>query len=263
MTGPFESRFERLELKYAIDEGTAGRVRRAIQPYCVPDAHNGATGRTPGYPIRSLYLDTPSLGFHRAKARGDPDRFKLRMRRYDGSDMVSQEIKRRSCDVIEKTRALIASRSLRDAAHGLAKPLEDTPEARRFTEHFAHLTLSTGAEPSLLVRYDREAYTSEVDAYARVTFDRNIGFQRTSAWSLDDDPSGWEDLDLHTIAEAPRPLVVLEIKCATSAPWWLVDIIREHQLRRESVSKYSLGIYLTRRIEGIDWGQERARGLLR
>jgi hypothetical protein len=261
---PFESRFERLELKYVIDEGTAGRVRRAIEPYCTPDAHNRSAGSTaPGYPVRSLYLDTPSLAFHHAKARGEPERFKLRMRRYRGLEAVSQELKRRSSDVVEKTRVLFCPDELRDAAHGLAKPLEDTPEARRLAARFARLTLSTGAEPSLLVRYDREAYSSEVDTYARVTFDRNIEFQRTAAWSLDDAPGAWESLEMHARADVQRPMVVLELKCTTSVPAWLVDVIRQHELRRDSVSKYSLGIYLTRRIEGIGCGQERARGMLR
>jgi hypothetical protein len=266
MTGsdaPFESRFERLELKYLVDEGTAARVRRATLAYCRPDRHNGSEAATRGYPILSLYLDTPSLAFHRAKERGDPERMKLRIRRYRGLDACWLELKRRSADVVEKTRARVAGGRLRDSACGLAKLPEHAPDAQRFVERFARLVLSTGAEPTLLVRYQREAYTSEVDAYARVTFDRNLEFQRWAEWALEGDPDGWCDLESFLVGGAPRPLVVLEIKCTTSIPAWLVDVIRSNDLRRDSVSKYSLGIYLTRRLEGAAAGPPRARGVLR
>ena len=267
----FETRFERLELKYLIDEGTAARVRRALEPWCRPDAHNlgpasrrpAWTGAGPGYQIRSLYLDTPSLAFHRAKGRGDPERFKLRIRGYSGSEGPVLELKRRSADVVEKTRAAIEPGSLRAAAHGGAKLAEETPEARAFVERYARLVLTTGAEPTLLVSYDREAFTSEVDDYARITFDRNLAFQRTRRWQLDGEAAAWGELESHAAAAVPRPLVLLELKCVLSVPHWITDLIRSHDLRRDSVSKYSLGIYVTRRLEGASELQKRARGILR
>lgn len=262
---PFESRFERMELKYVIGEGTAARIREQIEPYTRPDAHNRISnaGNARGYPIRSLYLDTPGLAFHLAKERGDPERFKLRIRRYRGLLPPCLEIKRRSCDVIEKTRAFVDHGKLRETAHGFGRTLEETAESRAFADRFARLVLTTGAEPTLLVRYEREAFDSEVDSYARITFDRNVEFQRTGAWTLEGRPDDWRDLESHMIDGAPRPLVVLEIKCATVMPHWMGDVIRENELRRDNISKYSLGIYVTRRVDGLSRGQERARGVLR
>ena len=71
--------FERLELKFLIDEVTADRVRRAIASVCSPDRHGSTQRRTGsyGYVINSLYLDSHGLAFHEAKERGDPDRVKL------------------------------------------------------------------------------------------------------------------------------------------------------------------------------------------
>jgi len=115
----------------------------------------------------------------------------------------------------------------------------------------------------MLVRYDREAYSSEVDSYARVTFDRNVEFQRTGSWSFDGASDGWLPLQDYVIEEAPHPLVVLELKCAVAVPFWLLDVIRTHDLRRDSLSKYSIGIYLARRLEGYCRGSERARGVFR
>ncbi len=264
----YQRTLERLELKYRIGPRMAARIRRALEPYCRADVHQPRSGdpdppESPGYRVQSLYLDTPSLAFHRAKERGDSERIKVRIRRYGSRRRAFLEIKRRSAEVIEKTRLAVGYGELRDCAHGIAKLQQETPEARRFLDRYARVVLSSGAAPTLLVRYDREAYTSVVDGYARVTFDRNIAFQRTSAWTLDGEPDAWLDLESGLVAGVPRPLVVLEIKCEVVVPAWVVDVIRRHDLTRDSVSKYSLGINLTLRHDAIAYGQERARGVLR
>ena len=264
----YQHQLERLELKYLIDSRAAARIRRAVEPYCRADAHQPGSDEpdppgSPGYRVESLYLDTPSLAFHRAKERGDPERLKVRIRRYGSRGRPFLEIKRRSADVIEKTRLAVEHGELRDCAHGCAKLQEETPEARRFLDRYARLVLSSGAGPTLLVRYDREAYTSEVDGYGRVTLDRNVAFQRTDTWTLEGEPDAWLQLESSLAPGVPRPLVVLEIKCQVAVPAWVVDVIRRHELKRDSVSKYSLGIYLTLRRDAIACGQERARGVLR
>jgi hypothetical protein len=54
----------------------------------------------------------------------------------------------------------------------------------------------------------------------------------------------------------------MEIKTIASIPHWLIEIVRRHGLRRSSVSKYSLGVYLNYRFRYLSPGRERARGLL-
>lgn len=258
----FDSRVERLELKYLLDESRARRVRRQIRAYCSPDPHNQScdSGGHQGYPLQSLYVDTPSLAFHRAKERGDAKRFKLRVRSYRGLDAACLEIKRRSSEVVQKTRVLIPREGLRETLRGTGKPWEETPASREALDRCARLVLETGAEPKLIVRYHREAYVSDVDSYARVTFDRGIAFQRTDQWSLQTDDRAWRKLNDHWIGRSP--LVVLELKCETTIPAWLLDLVRVQELRRASVSKYSLGIYVTRRgLTGVRV-RERARGVL-
>lgn len=66
----------------------------------------------------------------------------------------------------------------------------------------------------------------------------------------------------HLVKEAPDPLVVMEIKTEALIPRWLIDVVHRNELRRNSVSKYSLGVYLTYRFRYSSPGQERARGLL-
>ena len=252
----FESRFERLELKYLIDESVAARVRHDIAPFCHPDEHNppgGGPHAPRGYPISSLYLDSPGLALYQAKERGDPERIKLRVRGYGNAPYAVVECKRRVADVIDKTRVSVDRKDLERASHGLVDPGPDQPEARHFLSDFARRVAGVGAEPTLLLEYEREAWVSEVDHYARVTFDRHIEARRSASWTLDGDgglPSRFDD---HWRRDEEHRSVVLELKCHSCIPWWMTDLIRRHALRRQSFSKYSIGIHLT----GVEHGEDR------
>lgn len=254
----FKSRFERLELKYLIDEATAERIRRDVEPFCAPDRHSLVT--TPagdcarrGYEVSSLYLDTPGLAFYHAKERGDPERVKLRIRGYGGSPRAILECKRRVADVIDKTRVTVDRKDVERAAAGGIDPGPDHPEARRFLTDFAATLARSGAEPTLLLRYVREAWVSDVDHYARVTFDREIAACRTRRYSLDaPHDERWCRFDDHWHREEETRSVVLELKCHSCIPGWMTDLIRKHALKRQSFSKYSIGIYLTSSALGED-----------
>jgi hypothetical protein len=260
----FESRFERLELKYLIDEIAATRIRRDLSPYCEIDPHSqrvasGASTQI-GYRISSLYLDTPSLAFHRAKERGDAERVKLRVRTYEGSGHATLEIKRRHADVIRKTRAQVARGELREAAAGSC-PAAD-PESQRILREFGRVAASSGAAPTLTVRYRREAWISVVDPYARVTMDRGIRARRTPSWDLDPDERDWSAFDAHWRTDHRTDPVVLEIKCQTLVPGWIEELICRNELGRTSFSKYSIGINLTRQREGQLAGYSRSTKVL-
>lgn len=250
----FEGRFERLELKYVIDEFTADQIRSSIEPYCRPDAHNRESkGHAelgshdhPGYGVRSLYLDSPALALFRAKERGDAERIKLRVRTY--TDSLSDpvlEIKRRISDVVSKTRASVDRSNVEGVARGCF-PATSDPEMQHFLNDFALTSTRLGAQPTLWVCYDREAYTSDVNTYARVTFDRQIVARRTHDWSFDAGSyEDWCRFDDHRSPDLRTKNVVLELKCDSFIPNWITNLIQTHALKRQSFSKYGVGIYLT------------------
>jgi len=250
----FEARFERLELKYLIDEFTADRVRRDIAPFCRSDPHNpkptadGGSGEL-GYGISSLYLDSPGLQLFWATERGDPERLKLRVRTYRGSSIAVLELKRKISDIISKTRARVTRGQVARIASGRL-PEPSNPEVDHFLNDFALTSLKIGAQPTLHVRYDREAYSSEVDTYARVTFDRRIEAQRTHDWALDAESTGWLSFDKFRRLDQRERTVVLELKCQSIIPWWITNLIRTHALKQQSFSKYGIGIYLTGLLNG-------------
>lgn len=262
----FESRLERLEFKYLIDQRTADRIVRQVELYCRPDSHNqgsGSDGEHPGYGVHSLYLDSPGLAFHQAKERGDPERLKLRVRTYGHPSQVVLELKRRVADVIDKTRATVNLDQCRDICLGRVVPAEADPSTQRFLNEFAWTAAQSGAGPALHVRYHREAYSSFVDRYARLTLDRKIQAQRTSDWSLNADPDGWCSFDDWWGPQYLDPPAILELKCHLDVPAWMTELVKFNELRRESFSKYSVGIYTTGRSMGFDLAPRRSARKMR
>jgi hypothetical protein len=236
MMRPDTCQSRRFEWKYVIDEPRAGAIRDYLRGHLVADSHMPAGGH--GYPVHSLYLDTPAWQLYRQTVEGQRNRFKLRIRYYDHSPSspVFLEIKRRSNEVILKQRAAVTregvGRMLRgqyvDDTH-LASG-GDTFSGMRALHEFRRLTRSLGARASVLVSYTREAYTLPDSDNVRVTFDRLVaaGFYRADGHHS----PAWE---------RARPRlgdVILEVKFTDSFPRWLSDLTRSFNLSRRSVPKY-------------------------
>lgn len=265
MKSPTQLTFERLELKFLIDEVMADRIRGEIAVFCEADRHS-IPGRRSGsnqYTINSLYLDSPALAFHEAKERGDPDRLKLRIRTYSADSIATLEIKRRRSNVIEKRRAVLDQADVPLAVRGVRPSGAFLGSGLGALDEFAQIMARTGAEPKLSVRYQREAYESVVDSYARVTFDRNVRVRPTSDWDLYPSEEGWCLFDDHWKVDAATNPVVLELKCETAAiPGWLTEVIHRNQLQQTNFSKYSIGICLTKWMHGSDMRGSRSLGAL-
>lgn len=228
---------DRYELKYLITESQVDAVRRAIESYCTLDPN---CARQPGqeYVIRSLYLDTPGRDLFRISCERRARRWKARIRQYDGSDRVFLEIKNKDHDLIKKLRARIPAEAWVERIHGFL-PGSDTSAAERI---FCDRLERYGLVPTLMVRYQREAWLSTVDSYARVTFDRRVVSQAWQHWSLDADEANWLALDSSRSMLSVPHGVVLELKCLTAVPRWLSNLVQEVGLVRARYSKYCKGI---------------------
>jgi hypothetical protein len=245
--GPGEqTRFERLELKYQINEALVRILRAEIAPYCSPDSH--ARPELGGsYPIYTLYLDTPRFDFYQQKKRREMDRFKLRVRTYGPESPALLEVKRKCGDVVQKSRAIVPRDIVEDAVRGAGCPTHDTEEQRQNLDRFAFLVARTGAAPVTLIRYLREAWVSRVDGYARVTFDRRLGARMVQGWELGGDDEGdrareWCSLAGEWLRDGAMDPVLLELKCETRMPEWMAAVIRRHELRKKGFSKYCRGL---------------------
>jgi hypothetical protein len=223
---------DRYELKYLISEAQVEAVRRAIAPFCVLDPHSEAAPDHQ-YGIQSLYFDTPARDIYRMSRERRARRWKLRVRRYDDAEQVFLEVKYKDHDMVKKPRARIP-------AHGWVERVQaPAPTDASAAEHmFRDRCERFGLRPSLMVRYQREAWLSTIDSYARVTFDRRIVCQAWPDWSFDTDDRQWLALDgARSMLGVPAG-VVLELKCLSAVPRWLSNVVHDVGLSRARYSKF-------------------------
>lgn len=236
---------QRREFKVLLPPQRIGPIREALQGICRPDPHATADGT---YRVRTLYLDTVDLRLAAANAREQGERFKVRVRSYpDHPDSpVILEIKHRTGDVIRKTRHAIPAATWPALRHTLS------PEDPSGLLHQLHLH---DLQPAAMVEYDREAWVSELDDYARVTFDLDIRAAAPRGWGLDWPAGGGLVVDHGGEMLTPDPRVVLELKFAGAAPPWMTALVGRFDLRRHAFSKY-LGALRTLR-QGMPRREER------
>ncbi len=239
---------ERYEFKYLVPESMAPAIRAAALTVGRKDPYAGRDGH---YPIRSLYLDTRQFHLYHANERQAPDRFKARVRCYPDapSAPVFLEIKRRVRVVIQKSRGAVPRAQWLTTAQGEPGALASVkPGARKPVEAFVRNALLYHLEPAILVEYDREAFMSDIDEYARLTIDRGVRCQTVNGWALEADPKGWRRIDSAVRTQTVDPRAVLELKFQTRPPRWMVDLVRRLDLIRLSFSKYCYGIEAANQI---------------
>ena len=228
----------RYELKYLIPERLAAPLREAIAPFCELDRHSAAAPDRQ-YTITSLYLDSATREFHRAKVERQRRRLKLRVRTYgeDADGPVFFEVKRKIDQVVIKGRAPAPQRSWEQRL--LGPPPDDAAPAE---VDFRAVLERHAARPTLLARYRREAYVSVVDAYARVTLDRRLQYQSCDRWELTGEARGWSAQDDIRATRGTRAGLVLELKATTAVPLWMTALVQRFELLRAGFSKYCTGV---------------------
>lgn len=238
---------ERYEYKYLIPSSLVDPIRAAVRTTSKIDKYAGPDGT---YRIRSLYFDTDRFDLFWANERAAPDRFKLRARSYPGKPSpVFLEVKRRVLDVIVKTRAAVPADAWREVLAGDAAALAAlSPSARSGALKFLAPYHRHHVRPVVLVEYEREAYISEVDSYARLTFDRKIVVQPQESLDLEANPRSWRPIDHPAQTRTLEPVCVLELKFERRPPRWMVAFVRRLELVRYSFSKYCYGVAAERTL---------------
>ena len=242
---------QRYEMKYRISSDLVPAVRDAIRPFCIPDK----AGVDGVYTISSLYLDGPRRRLYRETKQRVAHRFKLRVRRYHTGPFFL-EVKGRSMDVVRKTRCAIEPKHWPDVLHDPASPgaLVAAQNDSRGYQNFVNSCLTTMAQPSALVRYEREAWVSINDDYGRVTFDRHLVAAGPDGWRIAiDDDVDWYPTDAPRRFGFGQSGVVLELKCTTQPPLWMTDIVNRFGLRRSGFSKYANAVEVTQMGMNAPW----------
>ena len=224
----------RHELKYIVEESKAESIRHQV---CAHLATDPFSDQTRGYDVSSLYLDSPTYELYAQTARGQRNRFKLRVRFYseDTDDPVFFEIKRRDGAVVRKQRSAVRRSSVDRILNGGVPALSDLHESGgdlSVMNEFCRLRQGIGAYGYTYVGYRREAFGSGGTlSNVRVTFDRDLvaGNHRVG------DPLLILPPDI-----SPRVGgVILELKFTDRFPRWMHDLVQVFQLERTSVPKYN------------------------
>lgn len=230
------SLFRRHECKYLISQDLAAEIRAYARPYLTPDPFAAASPDV-SYDITSLYLDSPDLRLFHETEDGQLNRIKLRIRSYDEDpeSPVFMEIKRRFNSLVLKGRTRISTDAMASILSGGAPDASSLPEIQQANyQEFLGWIARWLAQPTIWVRYRREAYVGIFNQDVRITMDRNLvcapptggfGLTRPSAWLPVEDRR-----------------VVLEIKFDESYPDWVTQIIQRFGLARRSYSKYGFSV---------------------
>lgn len=229
----------RYELKYLVPEEALPPIREELASRIKRNPDAGPQG----YPVWSMYYDSPDLRFYWEKIEGLKFRRKLRIRRYGdlggttpGDAQVSVEIKQRVNRVTQKRRVIVPynlalelcdHRQRIDLSHlGADKRADGQSFVDEVLDLITHLDLRATA----MTGYLREPYIGvDSDLGLRVTLDHRVrGRDR--------------DFDLRLETEnryiIPPRLSVMEIKVNDRAPYWITDLTAKHGLQIRRISKY-------------------------
>jgi SPX domain protein involved in polyphosphate accumulation len=228
----------RYEYKYIINATLALQVKDFIKPYTQMDSHLREAGHQQ-YTVRSVYFDTPALDYYYEKMDGVKIRKKLRVRTYDDTDDYAfLEIKRKYVNCVAKERSrlsiLTIERLINAPENNTYEFPQDDYNARLVSGKFLYNLLKKGLVPTLLVVYEREAYIEKGLDKNRVTIDTNVRVLSK--------PDLSELMDTDNFVTVTDDRVILELKFDDMMPQWMKNLTAEFRLKKQSISKYCLGI---------------------
>ncbi len=223
--------FNRYEIKYFVDEMKVPELRRELAARMDTDPYSPHGG----YPVTSLYYDTPDLRFYWEKIEGLKFRRKVRMRLYGDpaactdDSPVQVEIKQRVNRVTQKRRTALPYGVALRWLNG-REDIECDDSQRPFVNEVSSLVGNLDLRPIVTTGYLREAFVGrDADLGLRVTIDHKVHGR---------------DRDFHFASGAenrfiiPPKLAVVELKANERVPYWATDLTARLDMSVIRVSKY-------------------------
>ena len=217
--------FNRQELKFVISIAQYESILHAIEPFMRLDNHNKG-GRT--YRLHNIYIDTADHALIRNSLSKPVYKEKLRLRSYtefSANNPVFLEIKKRYKKITNKRRTQLPfNEALAFINSGKHPDIHDYTNAQIISE-FEVILSRADYEPKTYISYDRIAFQSKDPATdLRITFDTNLTAQRYG-----------QALTRRLLAEEH---VIMELKSIHNIPLWLVAVLSNGGIHKQSFSKY-------------------------
>lgn len=218
--------FNRQELKFVITAAQYAQVVAGIAPHMQLDKHN-KNGQT--YRLYNLYIDTSDNALIRhSTSKPTVYKEKLRIRSYTGfgdNPVVFLEVKKRYKRITNKRRTKIPyDEALQFIATGILPRQHNymNPQVIRELETMIH---ANSYQPKTFITYDRLAFSaSDPTSDLRVTFDTTITAQR------------YGENKTTTLLDDGH--IVMELKSRDNVPLWLVELLDNLHIHKQSFSKY-------------------------
>lgn len=221
--------FNRYEHKYILDRETFNKVLEVMDKYMELDPYN--VNHTP-YTISNIYFDTPDDYLIRTSLSKPEYKEKLRLRAYGipkEASMVYLEIKKKFKGMVNKRRTALRL----DEAYGFVKTGTLTQPKKymnkQVLKEIEYFLKIYNLSPKLYIAYDRIAYFERDNDALRISFDMNIRSRRYDL-NLEDGDYGDKLLS--------DDVYLMEIKTSLAKPLWLVQMLSELCIKRQSFSKY-------------------------
>lgn len=239
MAGPVSPLvLERYELKYLIPFWMVQPISDYVAHFCEMDYYSQISPDG-FYTINSLYFETPTYYFMRAK-ENQTGRFSLRVRSYGDKPKAPYyfETKEKIGDFSKKRRGRVPFENWGDLFLDPDKIKGFDVTADPHLDYFMSLVTTYGANPMILTQYRRKAYLSTVDDYARITFDRSLRYRPETDYNVIPTEESMLNFDDPETFGRPDVNVILELKCERKIPVWMVDLIKRFDLVRMGFSKF-------------------------
>ncbi|MBU0993893.1 MAG: polyphosphate polymerase domain-containing protein [Proteobacteria bacterium] len=232
---------ERYELKFIISFSLIDPISEYVSIYASPDKYSLKT-RSGYYKVNNLYLDSPEYLFLKMRLNGSKNRFNMRVRAYgDHAELpYFLEIKQKTGNIVKKYRTEVSDPLwYKTYTNPGSMNIENRNCKNR--QLFERLLYSYNASPKIFTQYMRKAWISEVDSYARITFDLDLRYMAQSNYCFNYSEHELSSCDTETMFD-PGCSVILELKCFSAyVPLWMIDMIKTFNLNRRSFSKYLTG----------------------
>ena len=252
---------ERHELKYTIPYSFVEPITQFLEIYCDLD-HYSSISEDNFYQVNSLYFDTRGLEFLKQRLFGKNGRFKVRVRCYGNGDKAPYflEIKRKRGFSGMKFRATAREDEWPSILTnpGYRVSPQDSERERHNKELFSRISCSYAIEPKLLTQYQRRAFISSIEEYARVTMDTKMRYREQEHYSLvpNSDMKNYDNETIYSNSYENDASVILELKCNIGhVPKWMLDLISVFNLKQQGFSKYANSSIVSYFDDGISYSR--------